>query len=83
MIRGDLIEILRKMFEASSGKTTIEIKEKCSTCGNHVIIKITRTSGGFGVDGGALFKDSGDTYRAECENCYKLLMKRLGNFTIG
>ena len=70
-LEGDLIEILRKIFESESGKSTIELREKCSDCGCEFILAITRTSGGFGLNGGSLVKGSADTYMAECENCYK------------
>ncbi len=50
-----MIEILRKMFEANPEKPTIVLKDKCSDCGCKTIIEITPTSGGFGLQGGALF----------------------------
>ena len=50
-----MIEILRKMFEANSGKSTIQIKGKCSDCGREIIISITSTAGGFGLQGGSFF----------------------------
>ncbi len=67
---GDLIEILRKIFEADPGKTTIELKDKCSDCGCEIIVNITSTAGGFGLQGGALFKSSPDEYFVKCPDCY-------------
>ena len=49
-------EVLRKIFEANSAKSTIVLKGKCSDCGCETIVNITSTSGGFGLQGGALFK---------------------------
>ena len=66
-----MLEILKKMFEANPQKSTIELKEKCSDCGCDTIIKITPTSGGFGLMGGVLFKSSTDKYIAKCDACYK------------
>ncbi|RZB33525.1 MAG: hypothetical protein SRB2_03954 [Desulfobacteraceae bacterium Eth-SRB2] len=66
-----MIKILRKMFEANPGKTTIELKDKCSECGEEIIISITSTAGGFGLKGGSLFKCSPDAYLAQCPECYK------------
>jgi hypothetical protein len=66
-----MIEILRKMFEASPEKTKIVLKEKCSDCGRAIIIEITPTSAGFGMLGGVLFKSSTDKYIAKCPVCYK------------
>jgi phage FluMu protein Com len=67
-----MIEILRKMFEAKPEKSIIVLKVKCSDCGRDVIINITPTSGGFGLQGGALLESSSDGYFAKCPNCYKV-----------
>ena len=67
-----MIEVLRKMFEANPEKSIIVLKGKCSECGCDVNINITSTSGGFGLQGGALLDCSCDGYIAKCTNCYKL-----------
>lgn len=59
------------MFDANPGKSTIVLKEKCSRCGDDVSIEITPTSGGFGLQGGALFESSNDKFIAKCLNCYE------------
>ena len=64
-----MIEILKKMFEANPEKSTIILNDKCSVCGCDVIIEITPTSGGFGLQGGALFKCSVDRYLVKCPDC--------------
>jgi hypothetical protein len=66
-----MIEILRKIFEANPEKSTIVLKDKCSDCGCETIIEITPTSGGFGLQGGVLFKCSPDKYLAKCPKCIK------------
>ena len=66
-----MIEILRKMFEANPEKSTIVLKAKCSDCGREATIHITPTSGGFGFQGGALFKCSVDGYLVKCPECYQ------------
>jgi hypothetical protein len=66
-----MIEILRKIFEPNPGKSTIVLKGKCSDCGCKTIIEITRTSGGFGLQGGSLYKCSPDDYFAKCPECNK------------
>lgn len=66
-----MIEILKKMFEDNPEKSTIVLKEKCSCCGCDTIIEITPTSGGFGLQGGVLFKSSTDKYIAKCLTCYE------------
>jgi hypothetical protein len=67
-----MIEILKKTFEANPGKSTIELKDKCSDCGDEVIIEITSILGGFGVNGGVLFKCAPDEYIAKCPVCYRI-----------
>lgn len=64
-----MIEILRKMFEANPEKSTIVLKGKCSDCGREATVDITPTSGGFGLQGGALFKCSADGYLVKCPDC--------------
>jgi Zn finger protein HypA/HybF involved in hydrogenase expression len=66
-----MIEILRKMFKANPEKSTIVLKDKCSDCGCNTIIEITHTSGGYGLQGGVLFKSSTDNYIAKCPDCYE------------
>jgi len=65
-----MIEILRKIFDTSPEESTIVLKEKCSICGSDVLVEITPTSGGFGLQGGALFKSSPDVYVTKCLGCY-------------
>ena len=59
------------MFKANPEKSTIVLKDKCSNCGRETIIEITPTSGGFGLQEGALFKCSPDKYIAKCPKCIK------------
>ena len=66
-----MIQILRKMFEDSPEKSTNVLSVKCSDCGYETLIKITPTSGGFGLQGGVLFKCSPDKYLAKCPKCIK------------
>ena len=70
-----MIEILRKIFEANHEKSAIALKCKCSDCGCETIIEITSTSGGFGLQGGFLFKSSPNDYFAKCPDCTKLTQK--------
>jgi hypothetical protein len=74
-----MIEILRKMFEANPKKSTIELIEKCSECGHKIIIEITTTSRGFGLQGGILLKCPPDGYLAKCPACYEAEPKNKGD----
>jgi len=64
-----MIEILRKMFVGNPEKSTLKLKEKCSDCGCETTLEITKTSGGFGLQGGVLFKSSIDKYIVKCPAC--------------
>jgi hypothetical protein len=66
-----MIQILKKMFEDSPEKSTNVLSGKCSDCGCETIIEITPTSGGFGLQGGLLFKCSPDGYMAKCPTCHQ------------
>jgi len=66
-----MIEILKKMFEANPEKSKIVLMDKCSDCGRETVIEITPTSGGFGLQGGNLFKCSPEGYLAKCPACCK------------
>ena len=70
-----MIEIIKKMFQDNPGKSKIVLKEKCSDCGRKIIIEITPTSEGFGLQGGALFKISPDEYLAKCSSCYRIAQR--------
>jgi hypothetical protein len=67
--------VLKKIFESNPGMSTIVLNEKCSDCGCEVIIEITTTSGGFGLQGDNLFKRVHSGYFAMCPDCYKLNTK--------
>jgi len=67
-----MVNTLRKIFEKNPGKSVVELKDSCSDCGREVIISITRTSGGFGVLGGALFKSEAESIFVKCPDCCKL-----------
>jgi hypothetical protein len=64
-----MIEILKRMFEANPEKSTITINDKCSNCGCETILEITPTSGGFGIQGGVLYKSSNDNFIVTCPAC--------------
>ncbi len=66
-----MINILRKIFEGKTEKSTIEVKDKCSDCGCEIIVKITSTAGGFGLQGGVLFKGEAESTFVKCPECYK------------
>ena len=74
-----MIEILRKMFDTTPKRSTYVLNVECSDCGCKMIIKITHTSGGFGLQGGVLLKCSPDAYLAKCPVCYQADQKTDNN----
>lgn len=69
------IGTLKRLFEKSPAKTTIIVNCKCSSCGNDIIIDITHTSGGFGLNGGMLFEYAPSKYLVKCLDCGKFNKK--------
>ena len=64
-----MIQILRKMFEDSPEKSTNVLSGKCSDCGCKTILEITPTSGGFGIQGGVLYKSTNGNFIVKCPAC--------------
>jgi len=67
-----MVEILKELFNGNPKTSKIELNDTCSDCKSEVIIKITPTSGGFGLQDGALFRSSAGGYYAKCPDCYKV-----------
>lgn len=74
------IATLKKLFEDDPEKSTLTFKGKCSVCGIDVVVEIIPCSGGFGLQGGALFEYDPNVYFAKCPNCYKTHPKINDNF---
>ena len=66
-----MIEMLRKMFLSNPEKSIIPFKGKCSECGREVTVNISPTSGGFGLQGGALFNNLSNGYVLKCSDCFQ------------
>jgi len=67
-----MVEILKELFNGNPEESKIELNDTCSDCKSDVNIKITHTAGGFGLQGGALFKGSAGGCYAKCPDCYKV-----------
>ncbi|MBW2573667.1 MAG: hypothetical protein JRE61_15415 [Deltaproteobacteria bacterium] len=70
-----MVEILKKIFESNPENSTILLNDTCSDCKRKVVIEITPTSGGFGLQGGALYKNTLESYSAKCPDCFKVTPK--------
>lgn len=66
-----MVNILQGIFKGSPKKAEVDLSDTCSDCKNEVVIKITPTTEGFGLQGGALFKNSKGGYYAKCPHCYE------------
>jgi len=66
------IEALKKLFEERPANSTITFVCKCSGCGNDVLMDITPTFGGFGLNGGFLLEYGPEKYFIKCRDCYNL-----------
>ena len=64
------IKTLKKIFEDGSSKSTITLSCKCSGCGKDILIHITHTAGGFGLNGAFLIEYASDKYLVKCRDCY-------------
>jgi hypothetical protein len=64
-------ELLKKIFEAHPGKSTMTINGKCADCGCSVTVVVESTSGGYGLLGGILDKTSFENFSITCLDCYK------------
>lgn len=64
-------ETLKKIFEETPSKSKTAVKSKCVDCGCEVIVNITLTSGGFGLQGGVLLEYLPNRPTVKCLDCYK------------
>jgi hypothetical protein len=65
------VETLDKLFQKESPKKTIRIDGKCSMCSKRVEIVITKTSEGYGFQGGVLYEPKSGKFKFRCEQCFK------------
>ena len=61
---------LHKLFAQHPGKKMIEVIGICQDCGCDLSIEIHATSGGFGIQNGALFEPRPDVFCSKCAACY-------------
>ena len=62
------INTLKNIFSDIPEKQTITFEGRCSDCGCDVIIEITPTSCGYGLQGGSLYEHSLGIYLTKCTN---------------
>jgi hypothetical protein len=62
---------LNKLFAQNPGKSKLDVSSVCQDCGRNLKIEIHATSGGFGIQNGALFEPQPDVFCTKCAECYQ------------
>jgi hypothetical protein len=62
-------ESLDKLYKKNNQKTHFRYQGICHGCGWHVGVKITKTSGGFGLSGGVLYEPTPENFMIICSGC--------------
>ena len=65
------VDLLKKLFEQNNDPNRLNYQGQCHQCGSAVEIEITKTSGGFGLQGGALCETEPQKLFVLCLNCYE------------
>lgn len=65
------IESLNSLFEKNNNKTQLNFKGRCHSCGCYVEVKISKTSGGYGFNGGTLCEPRQNKILVLCLICYE------------
>jgi|GEM_PF-957161 len=65
------LDTLNKLFAGHSSTSPIRSRGICRDCGGEVEIKICRTAGGFGLQGGVLYEPEPKKFIAKCKECYQ------------
>ena len=66
-------ESLVQLFEQNNLGIHLTIQDVCDHCGSYVEIRLTKTSGGYGIQGGALYESNPEKFCSLCPNCYQEL----------
>jgi hypothetical protein len=86
------LDTLNKLFASHSSTKPIRSRGICRDCGGEVEIRICRTTGGFGLQGGVLYEPEPKKFIAKCRDCYQkgpelisddIFIERYGSFTTG
>ena len=64
------VESLDRIFERHNTTNNINYKGKCHNCGCDVEVEITKTSGGYGLQGGVLYGSNPENLIFQCCDCH-------------
>jgi hypothetical protein len=65
------VESLKRLFETYKTPEYCRYQGRCHICGCDVEVRITKTSGGFGLSGGILCEHSAQNPTFLCVDCHK------------
>ena len=65
------LKTLNLIFSDKKDQKRLVSDGRCCDCGHPVNIGITRTSGGFGLDGGVLYEPRPGQIVSKCPDCYR------------
>ena len=65
------IESLDRMFEQNNDANHSKYGGRCHNCGCDVEVEITKTAGGYGLQGGVLFEAVQHNFLILCADCYE------------
>jgi hypothetical protein len=69
------VDSLNRMFEQNENSNHLTYQDQCDQCGCVVKVNITKTSGGYGFQGGVLYETDPQNFFVLCPNCYEELVK--------
>ena len=65
------VESLNRIFECHNNANNFSYEGKCHNCECHTKVKITRTAGGYGLQGGVLYESNTQNWSILCSGCFK------------
>jgi hypothetical protein len=71
------VESLNQLFEQKKLGLHHSIQDVCNHCGGDIAVHITKTSCGYGFEGGALYEKDSNNFCVLCPKCYEDLKHNL------
>ena len=70
-------EKLNELFLKNKDKIHFYYRNQCQHCGCGIEVIITKTSGGYGLEGGAICQNNLQKFFGICTDCYEELADKL------
>jgi hypothetical protein len=65
------VESINTIFDQHNVTRHYHYNGICLNCHCYVEVEITKTSGGYGLNGGVLYESNPDKFLVQCFNCYE------------